>query len=213
MCTGGNYRRRARGAGRGLIARGIDYRIVELLPERVRDPERYIVGDAAELRVLEQAGIRETSTALITTHDDDTNIYLTIYCRKLRPDMQIISRAKLERNVTTLHRAGADIVMSYASMGANAIINVLNRSNILMVAEGLDIFEVKTPRSLVGRNLIEANIRHTSGCTVVALNRNGDMLVNPDPKMALQPEDELILIGTVDAENRFLERYAREIEA
>lgn len=202
-----------RAAGNGLGARGIDYRIVELLPDRVRNVEKYILGDAANLEVLEQAGIRKTSTVLITTHDDDTNIYLTLYCRKLRPDIQIISRAKLERNVSTLHRAGADIVMSYASMGANAIINVLNRSNILMVAEGLDIFEIKTPRSLIGRNLIEADIRRTTGCTVVAINRNGDSIVTPDPRMPLEAGDELILIGSVEAENRFLERYAKEIEA
>jgi voltage-gated potassium channel len=202
-----------RATAEGLAARGIDYRIVEMLPQRIRDPEKYILGDAANLDILEGAGIRKTSTVLITTHDDDTNIYLTIYCRKLRPDMQIISRAKVERNVNTLHRAGADIVMSYASLGANAIINVLNRSNILMVAEGLDIFEVKTPHSLVGRNLIQADIRRASGCTVVAINRDGDTMVNPDPQIPLAADDELILIGSIDAENRFLERYAREIEA
>ncbi|MEX1018091.1 MAG: NAD-binding protein [Litorilinea sp.] len=202
-----------RAIGEGLAARQIDYRIVETLPERVRDPAKYILGDAANLEILEEAGIRKTSTVLITTHDDDTNIYLTIYCRKLRPDMQIISRAKLERNVTTLHRAGADIVMSYASTGANAMINVLNRTNILMVAEGLDIFEVKTPHSLVGKNLIDADIRRTSGCTVVAISRKGETIVNPDPRLPLLREDELILIGSVDAENRFLDLYAKEIEA
>ena len=54
------------------------------------------------------------------TGNDDTNIYLTIYCRKLHPDIQIISRANRERNVSTLHRAGADFVASYASMGDHA---------------------------------------------------------------------------------------------
>src|SRR5690606_37373781 len=82
--------------GKALAARGLDYRIVERIPERIRDPEKYILGDAAELEVLEKAGIREAPTILITTHDDDMNIYLTIYCRRLRPDAQIISRAGLE---------------------------------------------------------------------------------------------------------------------
>ncbi|NIP80294.1 MAG: potassium channel protein, partial [Gemmatimonadetes bacterium] len=72
--------------------------------------------------------------------DDATNIYLTIYCRRLRPDVQIVSRATLERNVTTLHRAGADFVMSYSSMGANAILNVLQSGDVVMVAEGLEVF-------------------------------------------------------------------------
>ncbi len=67
-------------------------------------------------------------------------MYLTLYVRKLQPDIQIISRATLEHNVTTLHRAGADFVMSYASMGANAVYNILEQGDVVMVAEGLDVF-------------------------------------------------------------------------
>ena len=90
----------------------------------------------------------QSPSVVITPHDDDLNIYLTILCRKLRPDVQIISRATLDRNVSSLHRAGADIVASYASMGANAIFNLLQRSDVLMVAEGLSVFKVKMPASL-----------------------------------------------------------------
>src|SRR5690606_35608457 len=100
---------------KALTARGLDYRIVEKNPDRIRDKTKYVLGDAAELEVLEAAGIYETPTVIITTHDDDMNIYLTIYCRRLRPDVQIISRAGVERNIATLHRAGADMTMSYAS--------------------------------------------------------------------------------------------------
>src|SRR5690606_927982 len=94
-----------RATARALAEHDIDYRIVERRSERVRDPRRYVVGNAAELEGLEQAGIRETPTVIITTNDDDTNVYLTIYCRRLRPDVQIITRCSFERNVATLHRA------------------------------------------------------------------------------------------------------------
>lgn len=196
-----------RAAGRALLERGMDYRIVELLPERLRDPARYVIGDAANLEVLVAAGIRETPAVLVTTHDDDTNIYLTIYCRRLRPDVQIISRARLERNVATLHRAGADFVLSYASMGASAILNLLNRGEILMVAEGLDVFEMKTPENLVGKTIAESKIRDLTGCTVVALEQGGVTHINPDPFIPLSADTNMILIGTVAAESRFLKRF------
>jgi Trk K+ transport system NAD-binding subunit len=196
-----------RAAGRALIERGMDYRIVELRAERIRDPEKYIHGDAAELHVLVAAGIRETPAVLVTTHDDDTNIYLTIYCRRLRPDVQIISRAQLERNVDTLHRAGADFVLSYASMGANAIISLLNRSKILMVAEGLDVFEVEVPPTLVGRSIAASELRSQTGCTVIALRQGETITINPDPYEPLPADAEMILIGTVAAEKQFLKRY------
>ena len=97
---------------------GIDYRVVEKDKNLIIDNNNYILGDAADLHILERAGISaESPSVLITTRDDDINIYLTIYCRKLRPNIQINSRANMERNISKLYSVGADIVMSYASMG------------------------------------------------------------------------------------------------
>ena len=137
-----------RSAAKALQERGIDYRIVEKDASRVKDFDRTVIGSAADLFVLESAGIRQAPTTIVTTSDDATNIYLTIYCRRLRPDMQIISRSNLERNVSTLHRAGADFVMSYASMGASAVFNLLEQDDVVMVAEGLDVFRCPVPRAL-----------------------------------------------------------------
>ncbi len=193
--------------GKALAARGLDYRIVEKQSGRIRDEEHYVLGDAAELEILEQAGIRDTSTIIVTTHDDDMNIYLTIYARRLRPDAQIISRSGLERNIATLHRAGADFVLSYASTGANAILNLAGRNNILMVAEGLDVFEVEVPDALEGKTIAEADIRRKTGCTVVAFRRNGQMVTVFDPHEPLPKDTRVVLIGTPEAEKRFLEVY------
>ena len=55
-----------------------------------------------------------------------------------------------------MHRAGADFVMSYASLGANAIFNFLKNEDTSMLAEGLNIFRLKAPESLVGKNLADS---------------------------------------------------------
>ncbi len=198
-----------RATARALARREVDYRIVELLPERVRDPEKYVLGSAADLAVLEKAGIRETSSVIITPHDDDLNVYLTIYCRQLRPDIQILSRATHERNVATLHRAGADSVLSYASMGAGAVMNLLQRNRILMVAEGLDLFEVRVPAALAGRSIAESGIRERTGCSVVAVRTERGIEVVPNPFAVLPADADIVLIGTAEAEECFLEIYGK----
>src|SRR5690606_25828766 len=109
-----------RAAARRFRDAGVPYRLVEIREDRVRGQENVIVGDAADLDVLRAAGLPDASSVLITTRDDDVNVYLTIYCRRLEPDLQVIARANLERNVSTLHRAGADAVLSYASLGSSA---------------------------------------------------------------------------------------------
>ena len=195
---------------RALTERGLGYRIVEQNPELAHEHEAFVLGNAAELSVLKKAGIDEAPAAIITTHDDDMNVYLTIYCRRLRPDIQIISRVALERNISSLHRAGADFVMSYASMGANAVFNLLERGGTLMVAEGLDVFKVKMPSSLVGKTIAESGIRPTTGCTVVALDSDGTTQVNPDPTRPLPAAAEMILIGSAEGESRFLGKFMKD---
>jgi Trk K+ transport system NAD-binding subunit len=193
--------------GRALAEREIDYRIVERSARRVQDHSRTIVGNAAELEVLKQARLMEAPAVIITTHDDDMNVYLTIYCRRLRPDIQIICRATQERTVATLHRAGADVVVSDASMGANMIMNILRGSRIVMLAEGLDLFKVKIPPGLAGRTILESRIRETTGCSIVAFESDGATTINPEPTAAFPADGEMIVIGSVEAEDQFLQLY------
>ncbi len=187
--------------------RNSPYMVIEKNPKRLQDEAHYVIGDAADIRTLQKAWIEKAPAALITTHDDATNIYLTKYLRSLRPDMQILSRANLDRNVSTLHRAGADFVMSYASLGANAIFNFLKKEDTWLLAEGLNIFRVKVPEPLVGKNLASSGIRATTDCSVVAIRDGGAMQISPDPQMPMKAHTELILIGTEEGERKFLKAF------
>jgi Trk K+ transport system NAD-binding subunit len=135
------------------------------------------------------------------------NIYLTIYARKLRPNMQVISRSTLQRNVSTLHRAGADFVLSYATMGANAIFNILERNDIIVIAEGLNVFTAETPTALVGKSLMESFIRQKTGCNVLSIKKDGEQNISPEPDVEIPGKSELVLIGTTEDEKKFMDAF------
>jgi Trk K+ transport system NAD-binding subunit len=196
-----------RTAAAALAERGVDYRIVEKVPGRSLDPARTVVGDAADLDVLNDAGLKDATSVIVTSHDDAINVYLTLYCRRLRPDMLILSRSTLSRNATTLHRVGADYVFSYASMGANVVFNMLRGHRMLFVAVGLDVFTVPVPEMLVGRTLSESNLRQETGCTVLAMRTGRRETAQVDGSMPFPDGGELILIGDREAEDRFFSRY------
>jgi voltage-gated potassium channel len=99
--------------------------------------------------------------------------------------------------------------MSYASMGANILFNLMRRENILMVAEGLNILRIELPESLENKPLLESAIREKSGCSVIAIRRDGKPIMTPSPDFVLRKNDILLLIGTVDAEDRFLEIFVK----
>ena len=190
-----------------LREQGMSYRIVEKNRRISKEREHSITGSAADYDTLVKAGIEKAPSVFITTHNDDVNIYLTIYCRRLRPDIQIISRATLDRNINVLHAAGADLVMSHASMAANTIINILTPDRVLMLTEGLNIFRSQVHRKLIKKNLLTSGIREKTGCSVIAIFRNGSLLINPEPSAPFAPDDELLLIGTATAEKSFVEKF------
>lgn len=196
-----------RASANALQERQIDYRIIDKDPDLIMKSSKYIQGDAASLDVLNEAGLDEAHTLLITTHSDDINIFLTIYCRQLFPDIQIISRATYEKNINTLHRAGADFIMSYASMGANSMFNILEHKDVLILAEGMNIFNHTINENLAGKQLDETDIRSATGCNVLAVKSNEVMIANPAPDHTLRANDELILIGSTEGENKFSDRY------
>jgi Trk K+ transport system NAD-binding subunit len=191
-----------------LEARGIDFRVVEKKTGIASRDPRFIHGNAGDFDVLMEAGIQETPSIIITTHDDNLNIYLTIYCRRLRSDAQIISRASLDRNINTLHRAGANLVMSFSSMVTSTTMNLLQPQKMLMLSEGLNVFRTGLSQKLENRSLVNINLRENTGCSIVAVKRGNELIVNPDPEIVLRRGDELVLIGSVESEKLFTEKYA-----
>ncbi|MFK7851566.1 MAG: TrkA family potassium uptake protein [Akkermansiaceae bacterium] len=196
-----------RATARALKSAEIECTIIEKLPERVRNIDHAIIGDASDFDILVEAGLHDAASVIITTHDDDVNIFLTIFYRRLRDRMQIISRCTQESNATRLHRAGADVTLSYASMGANTIFNLLRSSDTVLLAEGVNIFSVAIPPSLAGKTLAKSAVRSRTGCSVLAVEIKGAREINPDPFAELPEDGKLVLIGTLEAERAFLEAF------
>jgi len=195
-------------AAETLRERKIPYTIIEKNKKLTcSDEENQIQGDAADINVLIEAGIKKSRSIIITTHNDAMNIYLTFYCRQLRPDVQVISRATADRNVSKLHRAGADVVLSYATMGANRILNLLQPDDVSVFTEGLNVFSRPVHSSIAGGTLADLCLRKKTGCSVIAIRSNDKLIISPDPQIPLNEKDELILIGSIDAEKHFTENY------
>ena len=99
-------------------------------------------------RLLEQAGIHDASSVLLTTNDDAMNIYLAVYCRRLNPSLRIVSRITHERNVEAIHRAGADFAISYTTLGVEAVMSLLRGYQLVVLGEGVELFSITVPGAL-----------------------------------------------------------------
>jgi voltage-gated potassium channel len=200
-----------RWVARSFEDHGLEYCIMEKNGGKAADAPHVSVLDAAKADNLRDAGFFTAPAVVISTHKDDTNIYLATLFRSLRPDIQIVSRATLDRNVALLHRAGCDIVLSYASFGSNFILNHLKRGTYLMLSEGVDVFKVRTPKRLAGKTIEEVRLRETIGCHVVGIERDDRTELITGPDTVFPDESEIILIADNESESLFLKKYGPEI--
>ncbi len=201
-----------RATAQALTEAGVEWTLIEKLQQRVVGTKNVIIGDASDFDILVEAGMQDAASVIVTTHEDDLNIFLTIFYRRLRNKMQIISRCTHEDNAPRMHRAGADVTLSYASMGANIIFNLLRSNDTLLLAEGVNIFSVAVPDSLVGKTLADSAVRSKTGCSVLAVEHDGEKSINPDPFEPMTEGSRLYLIGTLEAEREFLEKFKPELE-
>ncbi len=196
-----------RATANALADAGVPYRLVDRLAERISHLDGHVVGDAADREVLRAAGLDHASAVVITTHDDDTNVFLTLYARRLREDAEILTRVNEDRNLTTMHRAGADVALSYASTGAMAAWNAVRDHPTVLLAEGLVVFRVPVPAPLTTRTLRSLDLDATAGCVIIGVAHRGHCRTDFEPDRPLPADADLVLIGDTASEERFLGRY------
>ena len=194
-------------ATRALKRKGVPVHVLERDPrgqERlVGVADRVFVGDANDRETLREAGLEDAPSVLLTTNDDAVNVYLAVYCRRLKPDLRIVSRITHDRNLEAIHRAGADFVLSYSALGAEAVMSFLEGHEPVMLGEGVDLFSVRLPPSLENKTLAETGIGSRTGLSVVAVRQDGQPVTNLRASMQLEAGAQLIMLGSVRQRRAF----------
>lgn len=200
-----------RSAARALKKKGVRVHLVERNPEVAARSEsiadRVFVGEAADRDVLLKAGLQEAPSVVLTTNDDAMNIYLCIYCRRLNPDLRIISRITHERNLEAIHRAGADSVLSYASLGQESVVAIAQGRELVFVGEGIRFYSFQTPAPLDGKTLRDSEIGARTGLNVIGIRHGEETITNPPPNTVLSTGAELLVLGTAEQRRTFQREF------
>ncbi|NLI92863.1 MAG: potassium channel protein [Peptococcaceae bacterium] len=116
------------GAGRvgiqvinNLIEEELDFVVIEQneeLVESLMDKGILIFhGDAANDENLVKAGIERAKGLVTTLPEDSQNVYVTLTAKELNPQIEVVARTNSPSSEPKLRRAGADEVVSPASLG------------------------------------------------------------------------------------------------
>lgn len=164
----------------------------------------HVRGDATEEQVLREAGLDRARAVVAAVNSDADNALIALTVKGLRPEVQVIARAKLEENEAEMRRAGADRVIAPTTIGARRIAQILTRPVVADFLEGLGgateyTFEevpVQPGSPLDGVSLRDARIRERYGVTVLAVRHQGRLDTHPDPDAVLHAGDVLVVMGS-----------------
>ena len=196
--------------GHGVVGRaveetlrleGIDYAVVDLDPNT--DPD--VVGDVTDPETLVQADVENARAVVLALNEDTTTIYATLVLEQLAPDVEIIARVHDPDNVWKLYNAGADFVLSMSVVtGEMLAAELIDEQEILTAQSEFEFVRTKAPE-LAGRSIGEADIRARTGCTVIAVEREGELLTDLGPDFVIEEDDVLVVSGDEDATTEFVE--------
>jgi voltage-gated potassium channel len=170
--------------------------------------DEVVIGDAADRDALMRAGLAQASSVILTTNQDAVNVYLSIYCRRLNPDLRIVSRITHERNFEAIHRAGADFVLSYAALGVESVFSQLVGREPVVLGGAVDYYLIEVPQVLEGRTLAESKIGSRTGLVVIAVKNGAETITNPPPHLQLPHAGKLLVLGTPDQREALREAFA-----
>ena len=193
---------------KGLVVHVLD-RDARALEVLAADVDAVHAGDAADRELIERAGILSVASVLLTTNDDAVNIYLAVFCRKLNPTLRIVSRITHERNVEAIHRAGADFVLSYTSLGVESIMSLVSGDATVTLGEGVRLFELPVPPSLAGKRLSQTGIGSRTGLSVVAMDVHGTLTTQMTADTVLPKGGKLLMLGSEGQRERFAAAFEK----
>ena len=179
-----------------------------------------INSDATEDETLKRAGIDRAKGLITALPEDSLNVFVTLTAKGLNPNIQVVARMDKLESERKLLRAGADKVISPATIGGlrmamsilkpnsvDYIDTVIHDHDIEMEMEEL---RVDQGSCLVGKTLAASGIKQQTGAMVLAILRNKQVISNPSAMEEILQGDLLIVFGLRDQLHR-LEQVAANI--
>ena len=160
-------------------------------------------GDATDEAILEKAGVRRAKV-IVGCMTDICNAFALLAAKDLNPNIYTIAVLRNPDAERKLRRVGVDLILSPYKDVAKKVFAVLMRPATVEFietimggkGEGTFLLEkiVLEKGELIGKTLKEIDFRRRFGCMVVAIARNGNLLL-PDPNLRLEMGDVLFVIG------------------
>ncbi|MBM7598749.1 trk system potassium uptake protein TrkA [Virgibacillus halotolerans] len=185
-----------------LSMEGMQVLAIDIDEDRVNEYKNIashaVIADTTDEVSLKEIGIKNFDHVIVAIGD---NIQASILTAVILTDLEIKKitvKAQNDYHEKILTKIGVDqVVHPERDMGRRIAHNIIS-NNILDYLELSDehsIVEVKASKRMIGKSLVDLDIRANYGCNVVAIKHGKDINVSPSAEDALKENDVLIVIG------------------
>jgi Kef-type K+ transport system membrane component KefB/Trk K+ transport system NAD-binding subunit len=165
-----------------------------------------VAGDLLDPQVLRQGGVDGARVVILACEGDSSTLLAATGVRSYAPDVPIIACIDLDDDDARFHRAGADFTFSVSHI-AGQLLTYHVLGDMVSQQARIKVGKLDAGR-LVGRHPLDAEIRGRTGCSIVAVERNGETILDVPANFTLVETDEIYVCGTVDAFNGFRQSFA-----
>lgn len=159
------------------------------------------VADTTDESALKELGLRNFDVVVVAIGEDiQANVLTTLLLKELGAK-HIVAKARNELHGKMLQKIGADrVVYPERDMGKRVAHNLVS-TNVLDYIElspNLSLVEITAPQALVGKSLVQSNLRSKYEINVVAIKRGSRLLVPPNPMEEIHHGDILLVVGSTN---------------
>ena len=181
--------------GYDVLGVDIDENVVQ---DSSSDLSYVVCADASDEKSLKSLPIDDIDVAVVSIGVLESNMMCTLLLKEMGVPM-VVAKALNDLHGTMLNKIGADkIVYAEKDMGKRVAHNLVSSSIVdyIELSNEISVMSLQLPAELIGKNLIEADLRRRYNVNVVAIKRGGSTIVNPCAHEVFQSDDEIIIIGT-----------------
>jgi Trk K+ transport system NAD-binding subunit len=185
-----------------LIDSGEQVRVVDATAQ----PGVDFVGDPLDQEFLERAGIGEAQAVVLALEDDAATLFATAGTRWLAPELTIVAGVLRADSVARTHRAGADFVLSVGQVAGQLLSYQLLGEESVSIEPQIKVVKTRAG-DLAGTQLTSSRVRERTGCSIVAIERGDDVIVEFGGGLTLTDTDCVYVSGTPDALDKYYEVF------
>jgi Trk K+ transport system NAD-binding subunit len=217
LCAGARQLRRH---GPFLIAGGgeVGRKVSELLTDAGEEtflidtqpgPAVNLVGNVLDTQILKRAGIDNVQAVILALNTDSTTLFATVIFKDLAPDVPVIARVNRSENVERIYAAGADFALSISQVSGQLLAWRLLGKESVAVDPELRVIKVST-RGIENYHPSHVDIRVKTGCSVVAVERGEELLVEFAPDFRFEAGDFVYICGSAEAAQKYYDVFPQE---